>query len=823
MPPQQPSLADFHANDGGGMNIYGQAIRELPSAAAGLAAEAWQNPGQAVGHAAKVVVESAVMGTAIGYIVPARGPASIIVGVALTAPAVYHAGHRLVDAHEQAKNPLADHQAIAHALARDTITGTTDLGLSFAGGYAGAEFGYALAGSKGTMGRLSQSMQRGIMRAENKGLALVRGMIEGRPVGSGPTAGALPKIDIYNGVPKTGSAAHDVVNGPKPEIVPIPKATETAITSRVRPSVESWPLIGQRMGILNRRVEQAFDGSSEGFMFVQGPLHGHSKYSDGMGTPKEIYARAKEQGMDFAAITDHNHPAARGGVKPDDARAKDQADTPTVAESPILYAQTFADAAAATENGTFVGLVGVELGTIGKVGGGHKHDDFVGGLSEIARPTPPKPTAPGETPRINLDLNPGKTPGKPDGVLPNIDQPVGPVGRGPDGTTPQAGEAPNMARKPNETGSMAGAELSAEAAAAHAKHLGGVNHINVFEVPTFLESVRQPKTLLDTTIEAVTGRPRRATVKEPDVVKINDGDFRALADHLDGLKDSTGGTPVIQLNHPRFRADENPNTPRADRGRDYGQKAFRSHKEWLERFADPYVRQIEVIKGGALNPDPVDVVPPGAVDATSFAGYLDKGVHASPTFGRDFHYGDPGGTPGTTSILVRSHDKAGIMDGLRERRTIATTNGEKLQASMWANDKHPMGSILDQAAVSELALTARVGGEVHPDAQYTIKLWGDTKLGDKKLAEVVQETKMTGQELLDAQSKVSFDALEHRLGNKSAYWMEIQRVDPVTGHNDRMFTAPIWVEPLTGDKHSFYMRFLTGNSANFLDGMIRGK
>ena len=797
MPPQDRlTLADFHQNDGGN-SIYGLAIRELPSATAEMAAEAWQHPGQTIAHAAKTVVEAGVMGTAIGYIVPARGPASILVGAALTAPAAIHAYNRLEQAHEQSKNPFANQQEIAHALARDTVSGTANLGLSFAGGYAGAELGYAMAGSKGALGRFSQATQRGIMNVENRSMLTIRNVYDGI-TGANRTA-ATPKIDIYSPAPGAGGT-RGIVNAPA--------ETTTSIAQAMKPSIapEQLPFGQRTLGILNRRVNQFVEADGTGYNLYRGPLHGHSRYSDGMGEPKTIYAKAKQEGLDFAAVTDHNHPAARGGVKPDDVRAKDQAGTPTVAEDPTLYTKTFEHAKAATDE-NFVGLVGVELGTIGKVGGQHKHDDFFGPAPEgLVKPDLPSPPRALEAP--------GKNNGAlPEGILPEIKDPIGTVGKAPgEGTTPRFDKTPGSRTSEIES-----------AAAADGKHLGGVNHINVLEVPTFLESVREPRGALETFILRMTGRDASPVFKKPDVVKINDGDYKALVDHLDGIKDSTGGTPVIQLNHPRFKADESPSTPVGERGRDYGQKSFKNQQEWLDRFATPYVRQIEVIKGGALTPDPVDVVPPGAVDATSFAGYLDKGVHASPTFGRDFHYGNPAGTPGTTMIMAKQLDKPSLLEGLRERRTIATTNGDKLNATMWGNDKHPMGSILDQAAVPDLKLSANIGGEVVPGAEYKIKLWGDKKLGDKKLAEIVEERTMTGEELLAAKNKVSFDALEHKLGNKSAYWMEIQRTDPTSGHTDRMFTAPIWVEPLTGSKHSFYMRWLTGNSGQTFDTMVRGK
>jgi len=820
------TLADYHANDGGGVEVFGRAIQELPSATSELLSEAWAHPGATMTHAAKTVVEAGVMGTAIGYLVPARGPASILVGVALTAPMAYHAVGRLSLAQEMSRDPLADQQAIAHLLARDAVSGTADLGLSFVGGYAGAELGYGLARSQGALGKVGQATQRGIMRVENRGLTFAKALSEGSIPGVKSTA--LPKVDMSGGVPKgPGGAASELINTRTPL-----ESTSPSMVKTGRPSVSPERLpFGQRtLGILNRRAEQLMspvqtaansvksDGTQGGYQLYMGSLHGHSRYSDGMGLPKELYGKAKAEGYDFMAVTDHNHVAARGGVKPGDARHKDQSGSPTVAEEPILYAQTFADAAAASKDGKFIGLVGIEMGTIGKVGAGHKHDDFFGLAEapakpgEFAGPKPaelPKPTELPNAGKIDISVKSpiNSNPAGPEALLPNVKEPVGTAGR------TDAAETPGLGR--DKPGSMSLQEIQAEAAASGGKNLGGVNHINLFEMPIFVETIRQPRSIGEGLVEPV--------IVKPQVEKIPDGDFKTFATFLDGKFDTTGGTPVIQLNHPRYRADENPNLPRHDRARDYGQKAFRSKQEWLDRFVDPYVRQIELIKGGALSPNPVDVVAPGHIDATSFAGYLDKGVHASPTFGRDFHYGDPGGNPGATGIMAKSLDKPALMDALRERRTIATTSGEKLTGSMWGNDKHPMGSILDQAVIPELTLSARIGGEVVADAKYTVKLWGDTKLGDKKLAAVVQETTMTGAELMKNGNQVSFDPVNHKLGNKAAYYMEIQRTDPGTGHVDKMWTAPIWVEPLTGDKHSFYMRWLTGNSAQFLEGQVRGK
>lgn len=819
----------------GGAEVFLKAVEELPSAASEFAQEVYNNPKEALTHAAEVVLVSGAFGTALGYALPARGPVAWIVGAGLTIPMAIHAGKRLTTAYNDSLAPGADQDAIAHGLAKDTVTGAVDFGLALGGGFAGAEVGFAASQSKGLIGNLSQGSQRFILGAENRALSMVRSKYSG---------------DIVLNVPsKLPSGSITTFKGPNGETGPISlsldgvkRASSTGLISGFKPE-----------GAVNRRLSQ-FLGENEELTLYFGSLHGHSRYSDGMGLPKDLYAKAIEQGQHVTTITDHNHLAARGGVKPNDPRHTDQQGTPTVAENPIQYSQTFADAAATTIPGKHVSLVGTELGTIGKVGG-HKHQDIIGpegththgqGLVQLEIKPPNKIAelkpgqAPSETPipgPAAEPVVPGKAPETPvpgpgkDAPVPAKDVPgpapgeapvPGPAGEQPKGSLDMLKEhnnpKPEQPVDPNapkvDDGPLIHIETPAEALSAD--HLGGVNHINLLEVPTFFEAIRQPRHPISGFLRRLVNMDDGPIVKPPDVVKYNDGDYKALVTHLDGLKDSTGGTPVIQLNHPRYLADHNPQLPNGSRDRDYGQKSFKDRKEWLRRFADPYVRQIELIKGEALNPNPVDVVKAGDMDPKSFAGYLDMKVHVSPTFGRDFHFGEPVNNPGATGILAKTLDKPSIMDALRNRRTIATTNRENLFGVLSANDKHVMGSILDQAAVNELSLTMQIGGVVHPEAQYKVKVWGDGRLGDGKLARILQEQELTGAELLGQGSKVTFDPIKHKLGNSSAYYVEVGRVDPFTSHTDRMWTAPIWVEPLTGSKHSIFARWMVGDGSQQL-------
>lgn len=85
-----------------------------------------------------------------------------------------------------------------------------------------------------------------------------------------------------------------------------------------------------------------------------GLLHGHTSFSDGRGTPDDAYKAAKAAGLDFIAVTEHNHKDADGK---DDAKDG-------ITLTPALYTQLKQSAAKHTKDGTFVALYGQEFSTI---------------------------------------------------------------------------------------------------------------------------------------------------------------------------------------------------------------------------------------------------------------------------------------------------------------------------------------------------------------------------------------------------------------------------------------------------------------------------
>ena len=83
-----------------------------------------------------------------------------------------------------------------------------------------------------------------------------------------------------------------------------------------------------------------------------GLLHGHSSFSDGSGTPAEAFAAARQAGLDFFAVTEHNHPQAGG----DDG----------VFLTTPLYEELKRSADDHTEDGSFVAIYGQEVSSISK-------------------------------------------------------------------------------------------------------------------------------------------------------------------------------------------------------------------------------------------------------------------------------------------------------------------------------------------------------------------------------------------------------------------------------------------------------------------------
>lgn len=109
-----------------------------------------------------------------------------------------------------------------------------------------------------------------------------------------------------------------------------------------------------------------------------GTLHSHTSYSDGSGTPDEAYAMAKAAGLDFLAITEHNHRAGDGKAE--------RKDDLLIGVQPQLYsgqATSLVESAnRADQPSSFVAIYGQEVSTISQ--GNHLNIFEVGSVVDDA-------------------------------------------------------------------------------------------------------------------------------------------------------------------------------------------------------------------------------------------------------------------------------------------------------------------------------------------------------------------------------------------------------------------------------------------------------
>ena len=66
-------------------------------------------------------------------------------------------------------------------------------------------------------------------------------------------------------------------------------------------------VIGFLAGVLSLALVSTAYGQDNIYF---GNLHSHTSYSDGSSTPDKAYKHAKDAGLDFLAITEHNHSQA---------------------------------------------------------------------------------------------------------------------------------------------------------------------------------------------------------------------------------------------------------------------------------------------------------------------------------------------------------------------------------------------------------------------------------------------------------------------------------------------------------------------------------
>lgn len=747
-------------------NVFLEAAQELPTAVGDLGRGIAAHPLQFTEHAALTVGISAATSFALSYVMPARGPFGLILGAGMMIPTLYHIGKGLWNAHTLSLKPGADTHTIGHQLADQAVAGTLDLGLNFLGGYAGAKAAYKLADSNTLAGQWSRDTRSWILDKENTAYLKIK---------------ELPHsmANVFQSAPESTAAESFQILTNRP-LGAQPRVAETVSAAKPAP-VEAGSL----------------PESPDGLTQKYGNFHSHSSFTDGDGTPKDLYTNAKKAGYDFWDISEHNHDGARMGVEAGSERATAEANVPLLAQDPAQWKAIKSAADNATVDGKFQAGVAEEMGVLGK--------------------SPPK---------------------------------VGPDGE----ALP-----------------------------------GGANHtiLRNFD-QTFVRTQRPVKsTILERLTRPIMRMLGKESTPPPDAVAdIPDGRYDLLAKYLVAHEDPNNPAQAIGA-HPRWLQDTSEATPANLRLHDYGIKEMGGVDKWADGYGSKHFVGLEVVKGEALNPGPVQTLKPQDVDLTSYNGYLDlfgNKVKAAPYAGLDTHFKARIGNPdAATGLLVSKLDDAGIAEAVAARRSIATTSMSKVNGYMAAdNGKFIMGQTVDQSAIPNgLTPQVRINGEVTPTANYKVNLWLDSKLGDGQVAEIVQTKAISGADLISQGHTVSFDSIKPKLGDGAAFYVEVKRtspsslkygdvlgtfnqptmpsaelmkgivpgpvegphggtvwqpetvmeshnmipdpliakeftMDPNTLYPERMITAPIWIQPAATAQHSLMMKGLAGTLAQLI-------
>jgi hypothetical protein len=789
--------------------LLSQAIQDVPQAVGEMASEAWQHPLSAGWSLAKTAAESAAMGYVLGAIFPAGGRAARALTLVLGGQTLWGFYNQYSDAAAEAARPGASQSDIAMKLSRSMVGDVGDFALgSVAGGFA-THFGHKLALSDTTGGAWAQSGQRLMLKGENAWLNY-----------------SSLKVDAARGWWQPGSAP----------------AAERLIPSSISYNSEVNPL---QTRIAQLRIN-AMDSPAVKYNDYVGDTHAHSVNSDGELTPEEVFKRAKAQGDQFFFLTEHDHWKSRKGVPEDDPRHAAEEGVPIITANPAEYTAAIKLADSMTDDSFVASAENVEHGTIGqppkppKGAADHAESDAgteAGHSHAIAAPLLGQDGLPEVSHMLEVQ--------RPDGTLRHhyiLPREIAPA-KVESIRTRYAGRSGATARElsfsseppssPSETGffdPISEDEALKRAADREKGHHSGVNHVNVYGLPkdTLLEAnVLDKNPGSPKAVESGSVVRPAATADSPRIVAVDDGDYKTLTQRLQEMSQANGRQMVVTFNHPRWRAVNNPKLPANLRNGDYGTKSFKNEDEWSNEFARPFVGGIETMKGGALDPDPMDTMSKKSIMGLDYVAYNGQihsdgrpQAHLGSVFGRDYHLGPQVKRPGGTIAYAPKLTYNDILDSMRERRTSATTSSDLLRGYITANDSHFMGAILDQNAVHDLTFKAHIGGKVDPKANYTVTLWGDKVIGDGKFAENLQEVTISGDDLAKANGQVAFDQLQHKLGTSSNYFVEVQRTDPITQNVDYLYTSPIWVEPSGTMQHSILNRAVIGGATSMLPSWL---
>jgi hypothetical protein len=262
----------------------------------------------------------------------------------------------------------------------------------------------------------------------------------------------------------------------------------------------------------------------------------------------------------------------------------------------------------------------------------------------------------------------------------------------------------------------------------------------------------------------------------PRVITVPNGEYKQLLAWLDSNRDTNGGIPLIQFNHPGLF-----NNP----GKEYGRHKFSSTEEWI-RSLDPNVKLIEVLNGPGLNRG--SEFRSEVVQEDDYFRYLNLGFHLAPSTGQDNHYDNWGSlTDARVAVLADSLTKQNILQALKNRRAYATE--DKNLRIIFRVNGHLMGDIVPTLpeAGSKLEIEVSLKDDDEPDAHYRIEVYSDVPGGDPARTPV-KVVEIEG----DTVAPVKIEGVRYERPGQYVFLKIIQT--PEHGQQDRAWTAPVWFD-----------------------------
>ena len=270
------------------------------------------------------------------------------------------------------------------------------------------------------------------------------------------------------------------------------------------------------------------------------------------------------------------------------------------------------------------------------------------------------------------------------------------------------------------------------------------------------------------------------------VIGVADGEFARLYDEwLPQHPDSLNGNPLVQLNHPDYRADlEHPGTKPSERFNDYGLDDYEENFDRLIRHASPFVSLIEIVSGPATKKESGLSVTSRMRHEKDYWFYLNAGFRVAPTANQDNHFHTWGtSTRARTAVLAERLTKREVLEALKARRVYATED-ENLQVRFWIND-HEMGKVVALNQPTDLRIEVEVADPNEPQANYVVELYRD-EVGGDLIEEPIEIAELEGD------GKVQFSGQRYQSG-RVFYFIKVSQTG--AGAENFAWTAPVWLGP----------------------------